>query len=281
MIAATCGGDSDLIELPDTQKKSVAELASRFSLPVLVQDVGICQSLAYGLRGSRVARAMLEAAMVRLAEAEKFVDPQSLIERLETLTGGGEKKKLTTSDFAERGPRDSSELHPLDAVGGLERGDMDTDGPGRTIRWEASWLKGNWSAVIDALFAIRQATVGGCLRAGQVMGFEDDVLTLGFDARHETLLRRCSGPMKDAIHTALRTLTGREIRCRYISTGQYSSENDIPASHELPLSTEEKRQIRKDPTVTQVLELFGGEVVDIRRRPAPQPAENGEEENND
>ena len=96
MLAATCGGDSELIELPEQQCKAVAELARQFSVPTLVQAVGIMQTAARNIRTSSVARALLEAAVVRLAEADKFVDPGSLIDRLEALSGGtaapGQKK---------------------------------------------------------------------------------------------------------------------------------------------------------------------------------------------
>ena len=88
MVAATCGADSELIELPESQRQALAELAGRFSTPALVQAVGICQTVGRSLRGSSVARALVEAALVRLAEAEKFVDPASLVERLEALSGG-------------------------------------------------------------------------------------------------------------------------------------------------------------------------------------------------
>jgi DNA polymerase III gamma/tau subunit len=97
MIASVCGEGTDLIEMPEQQRKAVGELSKRFSTPTLVQAVGICQSVLQAIKGSSVARALVEAALVRLADAEKFVDPGSLIERLESIaTGrgiGGEKKK--------------------------------------------------------------------------------------------------------------------------------------------------------------------------------------------
>ncbi len=97
MIASVCGPDSDLIEMPEQQRKVIGELAKRFSTPSLVQAVGICQSVLQAIKGSSVARALVEASLVRLADAEKFVDPGSLIERLESIATGrpiaGEKKK--------------------------------------------------------------------------------------------------------------------------------------------------------------------------------------------
>jgi len=85
MLAAVCGSDSPLIELPDTQRQAVGKLAARFSLPALVHAVAMLQTLERNVRGSSVARALAEAAVVRLAAAEKFIDPQSLIARLEGL----------------------------------------------------------------------------------------------------------------------------------------------------------------------------------------------------
>jgi DNA polymerase-3 subunit gamma/tau len=101
MIASTCGAASHLLELPESQKKTVGEVAGRFSLPTLVQDVAICQNVWRAIRGSSVARALLEAAIVRMAEADKFVDPSSLIERLEALAGG-EKKNFETASPPRR-----------------------------------------------------------------------------------------------------------------------------------------------------------------------------------
>jgi DNA polymerase-3 subunit gamma/tau len=97
MIASVCGSDSDLIEMPEQQRKVIGELSKQFSTPALVHAVGICQSVLHAIKGSSVARALVEAALVRLADAEKFVDPGSLIERLESIATGrgvaGEKKK--------------------------------------------------------------------------------------------------------------------------------------------------------------------------------------------
>jgi DNA polymerase III subunit gamma/tau len=96
MLAATCGTDSDLIELPETQRQAVGELAGRFDTPGLVHAVSVLQGVGRNLRGSSLGRGLLEAALVRLAESEKFIDPAALIARLEQMGGGstgGQKKK--------------------------------------------------------------------------------------------------------------------------------------------------------------------------------------------
>ncbi len=93
MIAQASGQALELIELPEAPREALVKLSGEFSLPVLVQSVGILDATCRNLRGSSVSRALLEAAVVRLAEADKFIDPQSLLDRLESLPAGGVKKK--------------------------------------------------------------------------------------------------------------------------------------------------------------------------------------------
>ena len=107
MLAATCGADTDLIELPETQRQTVAELTTKFDTPAIVHAVGILQATGRNLRGSSLGRALLEGALVRLAEAEKFIDAGAILARLEALASGGgmpaggQKKKF---DLAPRAP---------------------------------------------------------------------------------------------------------------------------------------------------------------------------------
>ncbi len=138
MIASVCGSDSDLIEMPEQQRKVVGELSSRFSTPSLVQAVGICQSVLQAIKGSSVARALVEAALVRLADAEKFVDPGSLIERLESIaTGrpvGGEKKKsigLPASPVVRPAASGGGTYAPRGPAGGA--GEPCAAGPARPV----------------------------------------------------------------------------------------------------------------------------------------------------
>ncbi len=144
MLACTCGADSELIELPEAQRKAVAELAGRFSMPALVHAVSVLQSVSRSIRGASMARGLVEAALVRLAEAEKFVDPASLIERLEQLAAGKapaafpEKKAASNGRAQARppstaprpsGPVDVSESRsasaPPSAVGGLSTAEQE------------------------------------------------------------------------------------------------------------------------------------------------------------
>jgi DNA polymerase-3 subunit gamma/tau len=292
LIASTCGADSKLIELPEAQKKVVGEIAGRFSMPALVQSVGIVERAARNLRTSSVARALMEAALVRLAEAEKFIDPASLIERLEALGGGrpvaGEKKNVAPAapagSAAAAGARPAAALFVGPQQPETEAQTAAAPPTKRPIRWEASWLRGNWPTVVERLAAMRKGQVAGLLRLATVRGFEQGVLRLGYDSAHESLRQRCMGLFGEPIAKALSGLAGQDIRCEYVSTGTAASEAAPPVARPDPaLSTAEKNDIQKDPAVREVLDLFEGDVVDMRRDapPARDAEDEGEEENNE
>jgi DNA polymerase-3 subunit gamma/tau len=259
MLAACCGAESDLLELPDAQRASVADLSKRMSMPAMVQAVGILQSLARNIRTSSLARALAEAAVVRLAEADKFVDPQSLLDRLEALRGG----KPAPSTGRKSPPRPAEGPAALSPPGPSPVNGPPSGGASQVIRWEAAWLADNWKVVVQALFTRRLSQVAGILQPATVLGFDGQVLRLGFGPAHESLRLRCAGAMSQAVASALTDLAGEAIRCEYVSTG--GGKTPPAAKANGVLSTAEKNELAKDPAVRAVVDLFGGGVVDIRK----------------
>jgi len=176
MLAAACGIDSEIIELSETQKTTLAPLTKKFSTPLLVGALGILAKLSYNIRGSSLARPLVEAAIVRLAEAEKFVDPQSLIQRLQDI-----------ADCA--------------------------DGP------EAE----------------KKKPVGRPTVATE------------------------SAPRPQQIQSPAAPAAPAAPEVPEVQAAQ------PPAVSRQPLSTTEKQKMHEDPVVREVLSLFGGEIIDIRR----------------
>ncbi|MCD6304434.1 MAG: hypothetical protein J7M21_05675, partial [Planctomycetes bacterium] len=226
MVASTCGADSELIELPEGHRRAVGELAERFSTPALVHAVALCRHVCQSLRGGGLDRALMEAAIVRLAEAEKFVDPESLIERLEgsAAAGSAEKKKSVAvpQSAAARpaGPR--RQAGPR--AGTLKRPDGPPAGPAGGAAGGANG-GANGGAAGEAN--------GGA--AGEANG-------------------GANGPGPGAA--------------------------DKPAGRPAVLSTAERNELAQDATVRAAMDLFGGQVVDIRvdagELTAADPAEDAE-----
>ena len=79
MLLATCGPDSDLVELSDEEKKDAAAQAAKFDASGLVYMIALCDAAASRSKLSSNPRAVLDAVMVRLALAEKMADVAGLL----------------------------------------------------------------------------------------------------------------------------------------------------------------------------------------------------------
>ncbi|MFP4106112.1 MAG: DNA polymerase III subunit gamma/tau [Phycisphaerae bacterium] len=287
MLAGTCGPDTDLIELPETQRKQLGQIATKFSVPTLVQSVGILAGVERSVRGSSVARALVEAAIVRLAEADKFVDPASLIKRLEAMSQGrpmpaygGQKKKPSipvgnrTAGNAQPPSRGDGGATPQQQANPAAQ--RQPSRPAPRIEFTPEWMSKNWPAVVATLSDRGQSRIAGLLKPTRVVGIEDSTLRLEFPAGLDALHNQCNGPMRQAIQGELSKLVGRNIRCVFVQArGNGSDEqHEVAAAAEMfkGLSSDERAKISQDPAVKAVTDLFGGDVVDIRKEVPQVPS---------
>ena len=94
MLIAACGADSELVELSPEARSRAAEQAGRFDAPGLVHMIALCEGLSHRGKSSSNPRALLDAAMVRLALAEKMADVTALLAGGSAQVNASEKKKL-------------------------------------------------------------------------------------------------------------------------------------------------------------------------------------------
>ncbi len=104
MLLSACGSATDLVEMPDEARKEAAQQAAKFDPAGLAHMIAVCESVQRMSKNSSNARALFDAAMVRLALAEKMADVTAL------LTGEAAKKKA---------PGDRSPVTGPGATGGL------------------------------------------------------------------------------------------------------------------------------------------------------------------
>ncbi|MCE5278445.1 MAG: DNA polymerase III subunit gamma/tau [Planctomycetaceae bacterium] len=293
MLARTCGPASELIELPESQRKTVGDLAAKFSLPSLVYAVSVLQATGRNVRGSSVGRALVEAAIVRLAQADQFVDPASLIERLENPASRGtgsvnrpvqqrpavgatapdtaEQKKNSplTTDAPVRTPPSapsapSAAIPPHEASPDL---DAAAPSPATNIVWQASWLAENWKTVVETLFRSKRMQEAGLLGPGAVQSLEGQSLTLLYEADHEHVRRRCEA-QSDRLDAALSELAGTPVHCKFLPAGGAEQAAGPVAPAMGGFSTDQRAAIAKDPAIRKIAALFDAEVADVRREGA-------------
>jgi DNA polymerase-3 subunit gamma/tau len=79
MVLAACGPATDLVDLSDAARKDEAARASKFDAAGLVHMIALCENVQRACKSSSTPRALFDALLVRLAQAEKLADVTALI----------------------------------------------------------------------------------------------------------------------------------------------------------------------------------------------------------
>jgi DNA polymerase-3 subunit gamma/tau len=85
MLVAACGKSSELVELSDDARDEAERQAKQFDVSGLIYMIALCDNLQRQTKNSANPRALLDAAIVRLALAERMADVSALL--------SGQKKK--------------------------------------------------------------------------------------------------------------------------------------------------------------------------------------------
>jgi DNA polymerase-3 subunit gamma/tau len=92
MIVGACGAETELVELDEQTKQQLQEQAEQFDTAALVHGIALLENVQRWARGSSTPRAMLDAALARLALAEQFGAAAALAAGASAKVGGGVKK---------------------------------------------------------------------------------------------------------------------------------------------------------------------------------------------
>jgi len=101
MLVATCGKDTELLEVPAESRGIYATLAGQYDAPTLVHQMALCEATIRSLKASTMHRPLFDALIVRLALAEQFTSLRELLAATPATTSGapanlpmaGQKKK--------------------------------------------------------------------------------------------------------------------------------------------------------------------------------------------
>jgi DNA polymerase-3 subunit gamma/tau len=80
MLIAACGKDSQLVELAEDARQQAAQQAAHFDAAGVVHMIALCENVQRTCKLSSNPRALLDAAMVRLALAEKMADVSAVLQ---------------------------------------------------------------------------------------------------------------------------------------------------------------------------------------------------------
>ncbi|MFH1417311.1 MAG: DNA polymerase III subunit gamma/tau [Planctomycetota bacterium] len=105
MVLRVCGGETDLVDVPAGLRERLIEQAGRFDEGAFVYMITVLEELRRSVKSSGSGRALVEAAIVRLAEASKFSSIESLLAHVEQGGGGGARPTSATPPHRTQTPR--------------------------------------------------------------------------------------------------------------------------------------------------------------------------------
>ncbi len=88
MLLRVCGEDTDLADVAGTVRAELAKQSQAFDAPTYVYMIGLLEELRRSVKFSGAARALADAAVVRLAMSEQFTDINNLLDRLGDSSSG-------------------------------------------------------------------------------------------------------------------------------------------------------------------------------------------------
>ncbi|MHC4695811.1 MAG: DNA polymerase III subunit gamma/tau [Planctomycetota bacterium] len=107
MLLRVCGKDTDLVDVTAQVRPQLSEQAQPFDAPTYVYIITLLEELRRNVKFSGAARALADAAIVRLAMSHQFTDINELIENLDR--PAGERSAPLEPTGSKRNDAESSE----------------------------------------------------------------------------------------------------------------------------------------------------------------------------
>ncbi len=241
MLIDACGADSELVELSREARNEAAERASHFDSAGLAHMIAVCDAVAHRAKGSAAARALFDAAIVRLCLSERFADIGSLLAG----TPPAEPKKKERVSPSPPITAEHTRVIPDVIV------EPRLANPPPADEGEELWRK-------VAAFATGTANEQALIENLAYQAFDGTTLTLSIQTSDEGLAGWLTDQTR-ALGDLVRRATSRRV-------GVVIAASDIGAAKNA--ARRRREEARQLPLVRTVMEIFDADVVDVQDNPA-------------
>ena len=171
MLMSVCGHETELVDVAEQVKPALAEQADRFDAPTYVYMITLLEELRRNVKFTGAARALADAAVVRLAMSQQFTEISDLLARLEgqdsaasaASAPSSSKKKEADDRVGKRVHGDGPEGSALDSPG-LSKAPVANAASPRSADMPASLSSAEWQRVArDPLVQRVKEAVDGTL----------------------------------------------------------------------------------------------------------------------
>jgi DNA polymerase-3 subunit gamma/tau len=248
MVIKSTGVENKILVLTGEQKKRLAELAENFDVAAIVYQITTLEKLLWTLKNSESARALLEAAMLRFALSEHFMNVDALLSQVKGSGGASLKKKAISRNPAPKNTQPAAYT--------AEQPDL----PLVNLPTKIDSVKDDWPNILNIIAGELGNGTAGLLTNAVPARFEDNVLTLRFAPAAAVQKKMCeTGGRKEQLQSFL----GRQWQTDLTLKFEVASEEEQADynSDQQKTASQIRSEMINDPKVKTVLHGLGATVT--------------------
>jgi DNA polymerase-3 subunit gamma/tau len=247
MVISACGERAELLDLSDESRAVAARQAAHFDAQGLVHMIAICDSVSRSARTSAAARALFDAALVRLAMSQHFADIAALLtgQAAAPATFGGTEAAapaaLGSSEPKKKEPPASTSA----AIARTTRPEVKPPADSEL-----------WARVVE----VARQSMPDRQRTEHLIfqSYDGDTLRLSLDEGGADVVRYLNQNI-DKLVDLVKRATGRNVRVELDTSRLEQHRHGTPA----PMANTVLPSAAYPPLVQRALEAFDAEVVSI------------------
>ncbi len=273
----------ELIDLPDEELQALRQLADLATWEQLQQLFSLFLAAQDEIRGSLYPHFMLEMTLVRASRLDVLQPIEDILAQLDDLQKGNPSSKLSSSDqdssheaqkeVQKKISQPDRQASPLSEAPIAEPG-QEAASANTPSMSSAETLK-SWEETVHKIKEARP-NLGSYLEQGIVIVATCEKITLGYPAHAGFLADLISKPdnqqfINDTLTKVFLKPPGLEIRPGVVTALAAKPDRDpqgqqtAKPSDERPLDPASQENLAAHPRVQEVLQIFGGQVIELKK----------------
>ena len=255
MVVKSAGSDSDLLILTAQQRQNAALLAENFDIAALVYNITALEKLRWTIKNADSPRPLLEAALLRFALSEHFLNVDQLLSQPAEIQNKSVKKNAVNNTKADvTHPAASQKPQAKQQTASLDTIDLNS-------------LKNNWPALLKLLAQKIGNGTSTLLTRAVPTRFENNTLTITFDASAKVQKKMCeSNSRPDQIRSIFSDYFKKDIQLTLeLGTADLSAASQAAsqAADQARTARQKENQIVNNPAVKTILTELGATITNI------------------
>lgn len=267
MVLKVSASDSkSLIILTQAEKDALLRIADAFDIPSIVYNVTLFEKLRWPVKNSDNPRALLEAAILRLAMSEHFMSIQELLQQ------GGNVKKNTIPKIEHPGEislASGRTSHGASRTQNAEHRTQNTEhrtqAPVIAAGADIEQIKQNWDKIVEFARFGANARVAELLKKAVPLRLNGDTLSLGFGLSEEFSMKLCqSNGRAEVIESVLSGSVGTKMKVAFETVNNGGKVEQKPKPPGAKTSKKTIDEAANTPAVRTILSELDANILDVK-----------------